>query len=183
MSGIYVIGGVASFYNGYEGDENEITNTFSYGKVEVIENENISETFSGSFIGYISTYNGYGGYFKVTNSFYLESGVPGVGENGFADIAGLTACTEDDFSSGRICVLLNGDQVPAPWGQDVGTDAYPLLNGGGNPDVSGIGQPETPDVRRLEGLPVYNLQGVRVYAPLKSLRGIYIVGGRKVLLP
>ena len=183
VSGIYVIGGVASFYNGYEGDENEITNTFSYGKVEVIENENISETFSGSFIGYISTYNGYGGYFKVTNSFYLESGVPGVGENGFADIAGLTACTEDDFSSGRICVLLNGDQVPAPWGQDVGTDAYPLLNGGGNPDVSGIGQPETPDVRRLEGLPVYNLQGVRVYAPLKSLRGIYIVGGRKVLLP
>lgn len=183
VSGAYIIGGVASFYNGYEGDENEITNTFSYGKIEVIEDENVIKTFPGSFIGYISTYNGYGGYFKVTNSYYLESGVPGVAANILADISGLKACTEDDFSSGRICVLLNGDQVPAPWGQTVGTDAYPLLNGGGNPDVSGIGQPETFDVRRLEGLPVYNLQGVRVYAPLKSLRGIYIVGGRKVLLP
>ena len=183
VSGIYVMGGVASFYDGYEGDEDEITNTFSYGKVEVIENENISETFFGSFIGYISTYNGYGGYFKVANSYYLESGVPGVGKNGFADVAGLKACSAEDFSSGRICVLLNGGQDPAPWGQTVGVDPYPLLNGRGNPEDVGISLPDTFDGRSLDGRAVYDLQGVRVYEPLESLHGIYIIGGRKVLLP
>ena len=187
VTGDKVTGGIAAIYdcNGNEADV--IANTFSYGDVALASQES-PDAKTGMFIGQIKTssFTGENASLAVTNCYYKDTTgglIPGVYQNDCADLSGLSACTEDDFASGRICVLLNGTQDPTPWGQDVGTDAYPLLNGKGNPDDVGIRLPESFNPESLEGQPVYDLQGCRVNAPLTSLHGIYIVGGRKVLLP
>lgn len=186
VTGDYITGGVAAIYDctGYEKDT--IANTFSYGDV-MLANSSNWDTKRSMFIGHIKSSTFYSeASLNVVDCYYKEmeaDDVPGVSQNDNTDISGLSACTEADFASGRVCILLNGTQDPTPWGQDVGIDPYPLLNGKGNPDDVGIRLPESFTLESLDGQPVYDVEGRRVYAPLNSLHGIYIIGGHKVLLP
>lgn len=92
--------------------------------------------------------------------------------------------TQEEFNNGSVCVLLNGDQDPTPWGQDLETDPYPLLNGKGNPDMGGIESVNGVEI----GLPdkIYTLDGreitLRSRDDIKNLpKGIYIVNGKKIV--
>ena len=193
ISGDGFVGGIASIYDCVDDGDEEIAGTYSYGSVGTsgLSGTGIVDIPKASIIGKVRT-SDFGGPYETTlkfvNCYYPDLSANGdmsigVMSNDFADTSGLTACPKLDFADGRICVLLNGGQDPAPWGQTVGVDPYPLLNGRGNPGDVGISLPETFDGRSLDGRAVYDLQGVRVYEPLESLHGIYIIGVRKVLLP
>ena len=56
----------------------------------------------------------------VTNCYYLNTcGAAGVG----------TSKTADEFASGEVAWLLQGEQAEQVWGQTIGTDEYPVLGG------------------------------------------------------
>ena len=106
-----------------------------------------------------------------TNCFNLK-------QQGVESLKGFsTDVTEEDFASGRICVLLNGEQTPTPWGQDLDTDAYPRLNGKGNPDINGISSVRT-DASSYKG-GCYDLYGRKVNNKTIS-NDIYVINGKKV---
>lgn len=99
------------------------------------------------------------------------------------------AKTIADFSSGRVCLLLNHDREdPTPWGQTVGEDPYPLLNGAGNPDNVDTGVTMLPEeilpdlwtVSRLNGEIVKQMESETISGLLQDLpSGIYIFSSRK----
>jgi len=65
----------------------------------------------------------------ITNCYYLNT-TAGVGildeESNNADAAGLAeAKTAEQFASGEVAYLLQGEQTEQVWGQDIGTDDYP----------------------------------------------------------
>lgn len=68
-------------------------------------------------------------------------------------------------------------QDPMPWGQTVGTDPYPLLNGKGNPET-GIVPVIYSGTGKNGG--IYDLSGKKVNAPVA--KGIYIKDGKKMVL-
>ena len=86
--------------------------------------------------------------------------------------------TEEEFASGKICVLLNKGQETAPWGQTLGVDAYPRLNGKGNPDVSGI--VNIVEDTKVKKSGVFDLSGRKITGS-KLGKGIYIVNGKKMV--
>ena len=106
--------------------------------------------------------------------------------------------TKDQFASGEITVKLNGDRTGdnTVWFQTLGEDQHPVLDGshmivvvgedGSYTNVNGSG------VASIESMPaqvnVYDMQGRLVRAnvnregSLQNLpKGLYIIGGRKVL--
>lgn len=102
--------------------------------------------------------------------------------------SGAKICSEKEFKSGSICILLNGDQEPTPWGQTVGEDPYPLLNGAGNPDNVDTGVTMLPEeilpdlwtVSRLNGEIVKQMESETISGLLQDLpSGIYILSSRK----
>ena len=99
---------------------------------------------------------------------------------------GCETRTAKEFSSGSVCVLLNGDQDPAPWGQDPESDPYPLLNGKGNPEMGDVDVLSVYDLKTIDR--VYTIDGRLImldgqdnFGSLPS--GIYIVNGRKIAIP
>jgi len=98
-------------------------------------------------------------------------------------LGGFEQKSREEFGNGTVCRLLNDVQNPTPWGQEVATQAYPVLDGTGNPDVSGIAAPmgkgEVPHA-------VYTVSGVKVPVGKASSsaldNGVYVVGGKKIII-
>ena len=63
----------------------------------------------------------------VSNCYYL-TGSANKGQGQLTDDAAGTAVkTDEDFKSGEVACLLQGDQTTQAWGQTLGTDNYPVL--------------------------------------------------------
>lgn len=63
----------------------------------------------------------------VSNCYYL-TGSADKGQGQLTDDAAGTAVkTDEDFKSGEVACLLQGDQTTQAWGQALGTDDYPVL--------------------------------------------------------
>ena len=102
--------------------------------------------------------------------------------------------TEDDVTSGALCYNLNGDQSMITWYQTLGVDPYPVLDSshgivirnadGTYANETAIDVVHSPQTQMSNG--VYDLFGRRIAdripADADLPKGIYIVGGRKVMV-
>ncbi|MGN1264096.1 MAG: hypothetical protein ACI4TW_08655 [Prevotella sp.] len=107
VSGEYTIGGVC----GENGSSGTIKCCYNTG------------TVSGGYIigGVCGNNQG-----TIANCHYLSGKAAG-GING-ADMPGSAeGKTTDEFNSGSVCYLLNGSSPYGEWGQQIGTDDYPVL--------------------------------------------------------
>lgn len=96
--------------------------------------------YAGAIIG--EYYNTDNGTSNLSDCYYLEGSAKD-GSNKVQNGIGCAtegSCTEDEqgktivknadaFESGEVAYLLNGTQTEKIWGQKIGTDKYPLLNG------------------------------------------------------
>ncbi len=105
-TGTHSCGGMVGWTN--EKAHTTITNSYVAGSFTV--GNNSSDTFSRN-----------PKYVTLTNCYYLTvlSSVS----------TGATQLTEAEFKSGKAAVLLQGSQAQQIWGQDLGTDNYPLVGG------------------------------------------------------
>ena len=98
--------------------------------------------------------------------------------------------TADEFADGSVCYLLNGDQSEIAWYQKIGEDSYPVLDAshgkviknedGTYSTVTGVEQIGDGQLM-IDNATIYDLQGRKVQD--KNLKnGLYIIGGRKVLV-
>jgi len=109
VNGSWSAGGVVG-YNYYS----TLSNCYNTGAVS-------SAKFIGGVAGasYMAT---------LANCYYLDSTCSG-GVDG-ADVAGSAeAKTAEQFKSGEVAYLLQGEQAEEIWGQNIGTDNYPVLGG------------------------------------------------------
>lgn len=143
-----------------------ITNVFNYGKLGALENSEVGHMYPIMDILYKDDNR------KVSHCYYVEQESLA---SYSSDVFGKMSAS--DFASGKVCVLLNEGQDPMPWGQTVGTDPYPLLNGKGNPET-GI----APVIYSGKGktVGIYDLGGKKVNAPVA--KGIYVKDGKKLVL-
>lgn len=135
---------------------------------------------------------------SMTNCYAIESvGNFGTNYTGGSTVTNCSTKTIEQFASGEVAVLLNGDGEAPVWFQTLGQDAYPVLksdhlvvtvdeNGNFvNKDGDAI------DLTKSDKLParvnIYDMQGrllrtgVEPQSGLKSLpAGTYVVGGKKV---
>lgn len=93
--------------------------------------------------------------------------------------------TKEEFKNGSVCILLNGDQIPTPWGQDPEIDQYPLLNGKGNPEMGGIDSIYGHEFGNIDK--IYTIDGRELVFQGKSKlcdlpSGIYIINGKKIAI-
>ena len=89
-----------------------VTNCYNTGSVE-----------GNNYVGGVCGYN-YGD--TVTNCYYLI----GTANSGIGSGSGeATAKTAEQFQSGEVAWLLQGEQEGQVWGQTIGTDEYPVLGG------------------------------------------------------
>ena len=110
---------------------------------------------------------------RVADSYYLEDCVAaGSAESALGESKSL-----NEFTSGTVCILLNSDQEPTPWGQEIGVDPYPVLSGTGNPPASIPAITATPS-----DCQTYDLYGRKVRDEEGNRKGIYISNRRKLLL-
>ena len=102
-------------------------------------------------------------------------------------VTGTTEVTADKLSSGEVCYLLNGSKSDAPvWFQTLGEDQLPTIVPGHGTvyNVDGKYSNSEDAIATVNAdedaseTTIYNVAGQRVAQPTK---GIYIVGGRKVL--
>ena len=119
------------------------------------------------------------GAIKVNNCYYLNA----IGaEQG-------TQMTAEQFASGEVCYLLNGDQSVISWYQTLGEDATPVPDSShqivvfeddmyANP--SGIS--ETADDNRRQTMDIYDLSGRKVSPNPQLPKGIYIINGKKIMV-
>lgn len=78
----------------------------------------------------------------VSSCYYLTgSAAKGQGQLD-TDAAGTVVKTADEFKSGAVAVLLQGDQTAQAWGQTLGTDNYPV--------------PTTDEAKRVYAAKLYN---------------------------
>jgi len=129
---------------------------------------------------------GYGG--EVKNSYTTYKNVGTAGSTTVTNCYGADDLEEADYASGKLCYLLNGDQSSIVWYQNVGEDAYPVLDAsrgqvvknedGTYGTLTGIETPSDLNAERQESV-IYNLKGQRVE---KAVKGLYIMGGKKVLV-
>ena len=103
----YCVGGVCGYNNG------AITNSYNTGSVSGASDD------VGGVCGY--NYNG-----TIENSYYLEN--CNADGKTFTNSYG-TAQTSEQFASGEVAHLLQKEQETAVWGQKIGTDKLPVLNG------------------------------------------------------
>ena len=123
-------------------------------------------------------------------SYWLEgSATRGTGENQEPKCISTTAT---QMGSGEICFALNEAQDEIVWFQNITEDLYPVLDDTHkvvikteegiykNEDGTAVAQPGAAPYGGVGGWPkaVYDLSGRRVEQPAK---GLYIVGGRKVV--
>ena len=103
------VGGVAGRVSG-----GAVTNCYNTGSVSGTTN------YVGGVVGNILSSG------TVTNCYYVDTAATG-GIKG-ADVTGSAeAKTIDQFNSGEVAYLLNGDQTTLVFGQQVGTDLAPVL--------------------------------------------------------
>lgn len=114
---------------------------------------------------------------EVHASYYLEGCVDDA-TNARGESKTLT-----EFTSGAVCILLNADQDPTPWGQEIGTDLYPVLSGTGNPDIddTGICSPSA-DIFSTNDDALYDLSGRRILKSELRKNGLYISKGKKFIV-
>ncbi|MCI7429311.1 MAG: hypothetical protein MSS84_00255 [Bacteroidales bacterium] len=135
--GVNYIGGVCGMNSG------SLTNCYNTGNVR--GNETVGGvcggTNGGSFTNCYNTGNvqgnknvggvcgrNDGNHPNFTNCYYLSGTATG-GING-ADVEGSAEVkTQEQFGSGEVCYLLNGSSPYGEWGQQLGTDPYPVLGG------------------------------------------------------
>lgn len=128
---------------------------------------------------------GFGG--TVTNSFTTYEDVCTAGGTVVINSYGSNDLEEADYASGKLCYQLNGDQSKLVWYQNIGIDAYPVLDSSHGVVVKNedgtygttTGIETVRDNLPQNNVTIYNMNGQRVKKPLK---GLYIIDGRKVLI-
>ena len=100
-----------------------VTNCYNTGSVE------------GNYsVGGVCGLNEFG---TVTNCYYLTgTAASGIGEDYNSGEA--TEKTADEFASGEVAWLLQGEQEGQVWGQTIGTDDYPVLDADGTKRVYAV---------------------------------------------
>lgn len=146
--------------------------------------------------GTVGTAGDAGCYVEGGNMYYLKTSDPSILVSGtplwwgeFLTDVILEVSTEE-LASGKVCHLLNAGETEAPaWRQTLKTDSTPLLlsdhlkvlyseeKGYYNELPDGISAVE--DGNEKAGSSIFDLTGRKVQRPAK---GIYIIGGRKVLV-
>ena len=143
VSGAYDVGGVVG-YN-YKGT---ITNCYNTGFVSGssyyvggVAGDNYYGTITNCYntgevsgVYYIGGVAGDSYYGTITNCYYLDTAYTGgIGLNNSPaadDVAGSAeAKTAQQFKSGEVAYLLQGEQEELVWGQKIGTDEFPSLGG------------------------------------------------------
>ena len=110
VAGDIRVGGVCG--GNYDGP---VTNCYNTGSV----------TGTGDYVGGLCGEN----YGTVTNCYYLDTcGAAGEG----------TSKTADQFKSGEVAWLLQGEQAEQVWGQTIVTDNYPVLDADGTKRVYAV---------------------------------------------
>lgn len=117
----------------------------------------------------------------MTNSFCLKTDA-----YSWAEVQG-SELTQEQFENGEACYLLNGDQSTINWYQNLGEDAYPVLDAthatiiksedGGYAGSTAI---EAIDADRPVSGDIYDLNGRKVQSV--NRKGIYIQNGKKVFI-
>lgn len=168
-------------------------NCLSIGEVE---GEQCAYFFRVKCNGTVGTAGDAGCYVEGGNMYYLKTSDPSVLVSGtplwwgeFLTDVILEVSTEE-LASGKVCHLLNAGETEAPaWRQTLKTDSTPLLlsdhlkvlyseeTGYYNELPDGISAVEGGNEKA--GSSIFDLTGRRVQRPAK---GIYIIGGRKVLV-
>lgn len=146
--------------------------------------------------GTVGTAGDAGCYVEGGNMYYLKTSDPSILVSGtplwwgeFLTDVILEVSTEE-LASGKVCHLLNAGETEAPaWRQTLKTDSTPLLlsdhlkvlyseeKGYYNELPDGISAVESGNEKA--GSSIFDLTGRKVQRPAK---GIYIIGGRKVLV-
>ncbi|MBQ9945722.1 MAG: hypothetical protein IJO68_04280 [Clostridia bacterium] len=126
---------------GYNNNDGTVTNCYNTGSVS--GNDDVGGVVGGNYgavtncysIGSTNTPNTVGGVVgynegTVTNSYY-DSTVCSVDAIDFdrGTSTNVLDKTTDQFKSGEVAYLLQGDQTEQVWGQVIGTDNYPVLGG------------------------------------------------------
>ncbi|MCC8071968.1 MAG: hypothetical protein LIO90_09230 [Bacteroidales bacterium] len=165
-------------------EEPRLSSCFNYGEVTTLD---IKTTGLVLGTGYVDTD---AESVACSAVYYLPvDDLQGVGDEAGWFTENPIAATAETFASGRVCVSLNGKQEPTPWGQTLDQDAYPLLNGGGNPEIEAITTVGLDKTLRVEGrciindqrllLSVYDLQGRQLYqgdaSSITLPRGVYFI--------
>ena len=133
----------------------------------------------------------YGGnmyFLRTSSSEVLVSGTPLWWGEFLTDV--ILEVSEDDLKSGKVCYDLNAGNEESPaWRQTIGEDSVPLLNsdhlqvylidGVYSNNVNPDAIEEVKQAVQTGSAEYYDLSGRRVLRPGK---GLYIVGGRKVLI-
>ena len=117
-AGALWIGGIFGYTN--SGGEVKVTNCLQAGTLMKPSDRSLT----GVLIGQIN--NGYGAN-AVTNNYYISSTFKVIGTtSGTPTTTPATQCSIEQLQSGEICYLLNGSSPDGAWGQQIGTDGYPV---------------------------------------------------------
>lgn len=141
-----------------------------------------SSVSAGTVQSFVRTWSGVdNGLVRVTNSFCLKTDA-----YSWAEVQG-SELTQEQFENGEACYLLNGDQSTISWYQNLGEDAYPVLDAthatiiksedGGYAGSTAI---EAIDADRPVSGDIYDLNGRKVQSV--NRKGIYIQNGKKVFI-
>lgn len=118
-TGATIIGGIFG-YTRTTGDV-KVTNCLSVGAITKSGDTSVT----GILIGQINT--GYG-VNQVNNNYCISSSLNVIGSTtGTPTTAPATLCTETQLTSGEVAYLLQGNRTENVWGQEIGTDNYPVL--------------------------------------------------------
>lgn len=100
-----------------------IENCWNRGTVTATANS--GSAYIGGVCGFINfTTNG-----TITNCYWLETAASsGIGTSFGTGTGDVTKKTEDNFASGEVTRLLNGQSTNGPWRQTLGVDDYPVLD-------------------------------------------------------
>ena len=108
-----------------------------YNSDGTIENSYSTGSLSGGMCGGVCGYNESSSSSEkitgvISNCYWLSGTCENeVGLNKDGTIENVAAKTADEFKSGAVAVLLQGDQPEQAWGQAIGTDEYPVLTADG----------------------------------------------------
>lgn len=175
LSNSYNIGTVKGeeIVGGISGGGSSIYMEYSYNYGDILSD---GVKYIGGIIGDLSM----DGEFKNCYCRSMEN-IPPIGKDTYEwNKTGVEAIDDVCFSNGTLCILLNADQDPTPWGQEIGTDLYPVLSGTGNP-ATGIHstyaeKPATGDDA------LYDLSGRRILKSDMRKNGVYISKGKKFVV-
>ena len=107
-----IASGIANANYSLYGNTGTIENCYNTGEISEAE-------YSGSIVGQNGDDTNYG---TITDCYYLADS-----ETDEED--GTTFKTKEQFESGEVAYLLQGDNETTPWGQDLDKESSPTLNG------------------------------------------------------